>query len=125
MLPGHVKRVFAALFSFWFLLVVIEPEAVHSCPVHTPVSAAEQPAHSHHAHGANNGDTGKSSHASCSCPGDCAASAFGALPANAPALAASINTVRDDIPRISSSRVFGRVDLLLPFSIGPPASPIG
>ncbi|HKY96576.1 MAG TPA: hypothetical protein VJL35_01860 [Gemmatimonadaceae bacterium] len=124
MLPGYVKRVFAALFSFWFLLVVIEPEAVHSCPVHTAAAASES-AHSHHMHGASKGDTGKSSHATCSCPGDCAASAFGAIPVDAPVLTASINAASSETFRVSNGRVPDRVDLLLPFAIGPPASSIG
>jgi hypothetical protein len=124
MLTGHVKRVFAALFSFWFLLVVIEPEAVHSCPVHTLAAAASESAHTHHTHGANSG-TEKSSHGSCSCPGDCAASAFSAIPASTPALAASIHFQGSEIPRVSGGHVPARVGLLLPFAIGPPASSIG
>jgi hypothetical protein len=125
MMPGQVKRVFAALFSFWFLLVVIEPEAVHSCPVHTPAAASSQSAHSHHIHGAENGGTEKQSHASCSCPGDCAASAYGAIPADSPSLAAAIVVAGNRIPRAQRSSFPARADLLLPFAIGPPASSIG
>jgi hypothetical protein len=125
MLAEHLKRGFATLMGLWFLLVVIEPEAVHSCPVHTAASAS-QSAHGHHVHGTDNeGAQKKSSHAVCSCPGDCAASEFGALPSRPPNVEPLIiSSVKAPLPAADSLAV-ERADLLLPFAIGPPASSIG
>jgi len=119
----HVKRSFAAFLGIWFLLVMIEPEAIHSCPVH---SAGVSPGHaSHPAHNTSakgHHGSGEKSHAICSCPGDCTAGAPNALPSRAASL-------------VDSPTLFGSVqlplfqvaarsapDFLLPFAIGPPAA---
>jgi hypothetical protein len=117
-----VKRPLAAFLGLWFLLVMIEPESIHSCPVH---SASVGGAHAGHAghHGARAGDhkSHDKSKAVCSCPGDCTASAFNALPSVKAEIAfASAIDAASQQP-LAESVQLTHADFLLPFAIGPPA----
>jgi hypothetical protein len=127
-----VKRSFAAFLGIWFLLVMIGPEAVHSCPVHSSVSGGHA-GHSskapteHHmgsAHSADDAPAPKTSSAACSCPGDCAVTSLAALKAPtttvpAPPAVLRVRTFADD-----HSAVAPHPDLVLPFAIGPPANAV-
>jgi hypothetical protein len=117
----RMKRPLAAFLGLWFLLVMIEPEAVHSCPVHSATPASHLAHWSHHA--ATQDHHSKDASASkCSCPGDCAASSMSALPSAASTLASvALVEVSDRVPRAVSITLESR-DFFLPFAIGPPAT---
>ena len=117
-----VKRPLAAFLGMWFLLVMIEPESVHSCPVHSAALSAGHSAHAgHHAATQSHHQSHDKSKAACSCPGDCTASSIKALPSTAEHLAdASIQTAASAHAFAESIRVT-HPDFFLPFAIGPPA----
>ena len=119
---SRLKRLTAAFVSLWFLIVMIEPQAVHACPVHTPTPAASLDHSGHHMSGAGKQESSNSSHAICSCPGDCAASSMGALPASVARVEAVVVFQVESAPARASAILLERSDLLLPFAIGPPAS---
>lgn len=121
-----LKRPLAAFLGLWFLLVMIEPESVHSCPVHSAAMGAGHSAHSGHSghHGAT--QAGHQSHdkskAFCSCPGDCTSSVFKALPSAAQELADAAIIVAASRNPIADSIQLTRTAFLQPFAIGPPAA---
>ena len=117
----RLKRPIAAFVSLWFLLVMIEPEAVHSCPVHTAASPSASAGHSgHHAADAGQSETDKPSHAICSCPGDCNAPAPRALPQAIARLDAIVVLRSERALRTEDGKTLDRFYRLLPFAIGPP-----
>jgi len=119
----HAKRPFAAFLGIWFLLVMIEPEAIHSCPVHSAGVSSGHSSHSaHNAAAMGHHQSSHNSHAICSCPGDCTAGAANALPSRAASLAESQTIVASvALPRVESA-ARSAPDFLLPFAIGPPAA---
>jgi len=66
---ARFKRPLAALLSLWFLVVMIEPEAVHSCRVHGSASSPGAAHAGHHMAGAPHHESQKSAAAVCTCPG--------------------------------------------------------
>jgi hypothetical protein len=117
-----LKRPFTAFISLWFLLAMVEPEAVHSCSVHSGAAAGAHTGHAGHDMSAGHGQSSHdSSRATCSCPGDCAGTTAFALP-TAPARVsdAAIRVARESAFSLHS-RLSSRVEFLLPFAIGPPA----
>jgi len=121
----RIKRSFAAFLSIWFLLVMVEPEAVHSCPVHSGVASGAQAGHAGHhmAAGEDHHSPGKS-HSQCSCPGDCAGTTAFILPSSPARIGDASVRVADAATFVLRSHRQSRVEFLLPFAIGPPASAI-
>ena len=118
-----LKRPLAAFVGMWFLLVMIEPESVHSCPVHSAKIGAGQSGHAQH-HGATQSHHHSSdkSGATCSCPGDCTGSAFKALPSAASEIGTAATVITASHNPLADSFYPPRFDFLLPFAIGPPAA---
>jgi hypothetical protein len=117
-------RAFRLLLSVWFLVVLVEPEAVHSCAVHaSPVSAGED----HSAHGGSvhqTGDDGSYSSAVCSCPDDCAAgSAALQLSRIERHVAVAIVEAETTQPTTQVVSLAIPPPFLLPFANGPPSVP--
>ena len=118
-----VKRPLAAFLGIWFLLVMIEPESVHSCPVHSEKVGASHSGHAgHHAAAQSNHQSHNDSAAQCSCPGDCTNTTVKALPSVAQEIVASTILVATSGNRFTESIHLPTSDFLLPFAIGPPAS---
>jgi hypothetical protein len=118
---AQMKRPLAAFVGLWFLLVMIEPEAIHSCQVHGATGSATAAHGGHHMSGGEQHESQKTRDAVCSCPGDCAASSFSALPQSVPQVQSNLSYRADLRIRTETRRYFERADLLLPFAIGPPA----
>ena len=116
---ARVRRAFAAVLGVWFLLVMIEPEAVHSCAVHTPAAAAS---HGDHHSAAGHENDGDEKGAQCSCPGDCAAGAHQVLPGHREGVGATIISRASAQYARDGSCEPTHAEFLLPFAIGPPAS---
>ena len=117
---ARLRRSIAAFVSLWFLIVMIEPQAVHSCPVHTPAPAASGDHSQHHTAGTGDPDSSNATHGTCSCPGDCAASSVGSLPTTPARVEALVVFRIESAPGTAASVRLERFDLLLPFAIGPP-----
>ena len=118
---ARLKRPLAALVSIWFLVVMIEPEAVHSCRVHGSASSPGAAHAGHHMAGAGQHESQKTSAAVCTCPGDCAASSFSTIPRSLPHIEATVAFRTEPRIALEGRAHFERADLVLPFAIGPPA----
>ena len=125
-----LRRSFAAILSVWFLLVLVEPQAVHSCPVHDGSahgSHAAQPAQDHASHASHSGGQDSSAPVEathCSCPGDCAASSLGyAIVSAASAVEIDAASWNEPALRPAVARVASRAPVLLPVATGPPVLP--
>ena len=118
-----LRRPLAAFLGLWFLLVMIEPESVHSCPVHSAASSAHAAHSSHHA-ASQDHHSKDASGAQCSCPGDCAASSANALPSAGPILARLATVEFSDRAPRAVSYAPRAPEFFLPFAIGPPATVI-
>lgn len=118
-----LKRPFAAFLSLWILLVLVEPEALHSCPVHDATIGSHAGHGSHAMHHQHAPASSKSHHkAICSCSGDCSAPAAAALPANPPRVAlASFRIVKRALIHVAPAPR-APAHPLLPFAIGPPST---
>lgn len=116
-----LKRPLAAFVGMWFLLVMIEPESVHSCPVHSAKIGVGQSGHAHHGATQSHHHSNDKSGAICSCPGDCAGGGFKVLPSIAAELSTATTVVRSSPNPFAGSSFLTRFDFLLPFAIGPPA----
>ena len=120
-----MKRPFAAFLSLWFLLAMVEPEAVHSCPVHSGVAAGAHAGHSGHHMSAGNGHKSHDdSRAACTCPGDCAGTTAFVLPTAPARISDAVVRATRESAFSLHSRLSSRVEFLLPFAIGPPAPSI-
>ena len=118
-----VTRTFAAFIASWFLLVMIEPEAIHTCPVHAAASTGHAGHGSSHADGTQMPTAPAGAH--CSCPGDCAASALSNPIPSAPVWhVALIETPQRTAMTPTPLRPVQRVEFLIPFANGPPSVPI-
>ncbi|HEX6575897.1 MAG TPA: hypothetical protein VF042_13085 [Gemmatimonadaceae bacterium] len=121
MLTRYFKRPIAALLSIWFVLAMAAPEALHSCPVHASASgehSSHAMQHEHATHGSSSSDD--TSHAICSCPGDCASGAFGVVLPVTPSQPVALVSSHQPLFGLHVSELATRVDLLLPLAIGPP-----
>jgi hypothetical protein len=117
-----VKRPLAAFLGMWFLLVMIEPESVHSCPVHSATLSGGHPAHTaHHSAAQSHHQSPDKPAAACSCPGDCAASTFNAVPSTADNLVDTSSQFAEAAHVSVESIRVSQPDFFLPFAIGPPA----
>jgi hypothetical protein len=116
-------RAFATMLAAWFAIAVVEPAALHTCPMHGG------PAGAHAAHGAaehaqsaaDHGAPERSSSRQCTCLGDCVGVSGGALPAalprmHVPAAVATAGEIHAFGPELLPSPP----GLLLPFANGPP-----
>jgi hypothetical protein len=118
-----LRRPLAAFVGLWFLLVMIEPEAVHSCSVHGAKASVAAGHPGHHMSGGEQHESQKSREPVCSCPGDCTASSFNALPQSLAHIQSSVAFRAELRIPIETRPYVNRADLLLPFAIGPPAIP--
>ena len=143
-----LRRPFAALLAVWFALVMVEPAALHSCPVHAGHAAAGhgpaagEPAssvgmaggvHSAHMSGASVTESGRADdaavpghpgsphHADCTCPGACTASSGAiALPAAVLVRPLTITIVGVSPILTAAAPASARAPFILPFANGPP-----
>lgn len=82
-----IHRVLSALLLGWFTVVIGEPAALHSCPMHDAAAPAGM-ADAHQSHDAHAPSAPADHHGSCTCLGDCSAgSAVSGVPAPPVALA--------------------------------------
>jgi hypothetical protein len=116
-----MKRPLAAFLGIWFLLVMIEPDSIHSCPVHSAAAAGHSAHAGHHAAAPGHHKSSNTSAALCSCPGDCASSAFSALPSGSSALVEQRIVAVADGALLERRFRLEQPDFFLPFAIGPPA----
>jgi hypothetical protein len=108
-----VRRVASLLLGGWLAIFVIEPAALHSCPVHDGVAPASHAMH-HHSPAAP-------AHGGCTCPGACCPAAGARLektPTLVPARIIAIATPEVAPPRLVST---AGVQRTLPPAIGPPS----
>ena len=114
---SRVERVLAVLLAVWFVLVTIEPAALHTCAVHGGAHATAAAAEHHGGHDTA-GDPASANH--CSCLGDCAAAVTSALPARAltpwPASVAAVSS----LPPLAALFVPPAIHFARPFANGPP-----
>jgi hypothetical protein len=140
-----LRRPFAALLAVWFALVMVEPAALHSCPVHAghaaaghgPAAGEPAPsvgmaggAHSAHMSGASVTESGRADdagapgsphHADCTCPGACTASSGAiALPAAVLVRPLTITIVGVSPIPTTVAPASARAPFILPFANGPP-----
>jgi hypothetical protein len=126
-------RAFAALSALWLAVVLAEPAALHSCPMHDAAfHAAGHGATDHHAPAHRTSAEHRSrpdapAHPGgalhCTCHGDCSATGQGsALPAAVTvAPAASVRVVRATTT-VASAAAPRAAEHLLPFANGPPGA---
>jgi hypothetical protein len=121
-----VRRPIAAVIAVWFVLVMVEPVGIHSCPVHGGHASA--PGGAMHGAGASAHADHESApepapHAGCTCPGDCTAGVGTPVPSAVVAIR-DVPTSRAivDAPALVSHTP-SRAPFVLPFANGPPISP--
>ena len=129
MTRSWVERALAAVMAVWFVLVTIEPAALHSCPMHgghtaahaaaTAPAAAHAP--DHHAGHAVTPEAPPAAAQHCTCLGDCAGGALAVLPSRAhtpwPAAVAAVSS----LPPLEAGFTPPAAPFALPFGNGPPA----
>jgi len=131
---SSLRRPFAALIAVWFALIMVEPAALHSCPVHAAhASPSVSLADEHAGHGgamASHGNAADASqstghhddHAACTCPGRCTASTVGvALPGAVVGSTVALTIATIDEPVATATFTPVRAPFVLPFPNGPPA----
>jgi hypothetical protein len=118
------RRACSAFVAVWFALVVVEPVALHSCPMHGgqhDSSAAPATAgHEHHADASEHASTPDSANQYCTCPGDCSGASRLGLPAR-PAARWTPDILAAREP-VALAWAYSPVtaDFTLPFANGPP-----
>lgn len=123
----------SALLGLWFALVMVEPAALHSCPMHSQghahVAAGDPAAaHGEASHGTLDGAAVDRhpvpSHPGakvCTCLGDCSGSLAARLP-DAHVAVAALTRLTQVVPgRPQHEYVAAWVDFVLPFATAPPA----
>ncbi len=134
-----LHRPVSALIAVWFALVLVEPAALHSCPVHGDHGApaatlagathsSDGPADLEHAdhHATSAGDHAPDeSHSGCTCPDDCATAAAGMVVPDAHIIATAvvIPTTTAIVDPAVSRPAHVRIAFELPFANGPPVLP--
>ena|SRR5687768_12251281 len=127
---SRIERAFAALMLLWLTVFTVEPDALHSCPLHSRSPAAERDveATSHGAHGAapraqpGDAQNGQSSDQhQCVCIGQCRAG----VPLIAlPSATQIVPAVGDWLVRVELERdpsaIVAVAPFFLPFANGPP-----
>lgn len=126
MTRSWVERALAAVMAVWFVLVTIEPAALHSCPMHGGHTAAHAAATAaahvgdHHAGHAGTPEAPTAAQ-HCTCLGDCAGAALAVLPARAhtpwPAAVAAVSS----LPPLEAGFTPPAASFARPFANGPPA----
>ncbi len=124
-------RFLAALLGVWFTITMVEPVALHACPmhdghgVHGPL-AEPAPEAAHHAHhdqgdaGVNAPQPSPKTPAGCLCVGDCAGATpavTGVVPA---VVAVEVTAPAATLPPLPAHAPVTRGGLVLPFGNGPP-----
>ena len=123
-----LNRSLSAFLAIWFLLVMLGPEAVHSCPVHSSVSGAHSghgsgvsAEHNMAAHNVEHIPAPETLDKGCNCPGDCAATSLAALKAPTTTVPVPPAVLRVRTTAYVKSAAAPHPDFVLPFAIGPPA----
>ena len=127
---SRLARVLAAVWGVWLIVSLMEPAALHACPMHdTMHGGVSHAARSHdaasHAHGAEGpADTSSRSHHSvCTCIGACCAAVVDAL--RAPSTLIVAETIRQPVVVIESRLAAFRPSVpehVRPPSQGPPTA---
>jgi hypothetical protein len=122
--PRWLHRSVGTLIAIWFVLVMVEPAALHACPVHGDHEMATVVADADATHAAHETPAPpEHDHAACTCPGDCTASSVGSGIPSAPAVVADARSSRARvIVRGALLRELARAPFVLPFANGPPES---
>jgi hypothetical protein len=118
-------RAVAAMLAAWFAIAVIEPAALHVCPVHDGALGAHAVHHAagHVDHASGHGAPAPSSSRQCTCLGDCVGAAGAALPAVMPRLhVPAVVAAASGIHRTDAGFGPSAPGLLLPFANGPPSA---
>jgi hypothetical protein len=110
---SFVRRVASLLLGCWLAIFVVEPAALHSCPIHDGVAPASHMMH-HHA-------PATPGHGCCTCPGACCPAA-GARLERAPVVVPA-RIVAIAMPDVAAPPLvrLGCVQRILPPAIGPPS----
>ena len=119
-----------ALFAAWFPLIMAEPAALHSCPLHGHMQSVVSAAHDHDAAGAHHAHHGAASETStpsghgahCTCLGQCCAVSPVALHSARVMLGHVATTARSDSGLPDYHYVPVAAAHVLPFQNGPPAT---
>src|SRR5215212_1831299 len=128
MTRSWVERALAAVMAVWFVLVTIEPAALHSCPMHgahapahagaTATAPAHHAAHAPASDASSPGAPAAAQH--CTCLGDCAGVSLAVLPVAThtpwPAAVAAVSA----LPPLEAGFIPPAADFALPFANGPP-----
>jgi hypothetical protein len=140
-----LSRCFAALLGLWFTVLMVEPVALHACPMHSgghgahEVSAsAEAPlAHAEHHHDAiAHGEHGAPESlppvadvpvpddptAGCLCLGTCAGATPTVLASTTELRVAELSAAPRRVPPMPAYAPVSRGGLVLPFANGPPTA---
>ncbi|HEY2065632.1 MAG TPA: hypothetical protein VGG84_06705 [Gemmatimonadaceae bacterium] len=121
-----LARVLSAIWGAWLLVALMEPAALHTCPMHDMVHGGMSHAAATHAHDADDGpahSSSRSHHSVCTCIGSCCAAVVNAL--GAPPVLTVAETVRQPIVAIYSRLTAYRPsppEHARPPSQGPPVS---
>jgi len=126
MLRSRWSRLLAALLTLWLGVFLADPDALHACPVHSPVAAQAHGHAGHHDMGRDMGhDMGHDAHHAghaCSCPGPCCAAATTPLPAVSLELVLGAPVVVARPGRPEHEYVAAWVDFVLPYATAPPSA---
>jgi hypothetical protein len=119
------QRAFASLFAIWFTISLVEPAALHSCPVHGGGTVSATGGHGGGDHAGHDMPTAPtdapSDHAQCTCLGDCTVgSATTIVPASAFELLTAIIRPYRPVLATAGLRPVAHAPHTLPFSNGPP-----
>jgi hypothetical protein len=120
-------RTLAVVYALWFAVVLVEPAAIHTCPMHGALHAAmhdTMPA-AEHVHGGHDGAGSSQPRGRakpCTCIGACCAAVAAVIPSRTDVLIASTHLVpaRAVLSSTSSYRPLA-VEYARPPTIGPPA----
>jgi hypothetical protein len=136
-----IHRTFAALFALWFTVLTVEPERLHSCPMHGGGGAVASAGHvgGHMGHAAHELAMSHESSAhpsvaevghpvpeqhhahQCTCPDRCCCTAVHALAAFAEDVAPAAGLVTVPVALVEESPAVARPELVLPPSTAPPS----
>ena len=128
-----VSRLLSALLGLWFTLLMVEPVALHACPMHdgghaTPgvsTSAAltmGEAEHHHHPAPISEPPPPTEESAGCLCLGMCAGATGTVLPVAVAFRVAELAADRTVVPALPAHAPVSRGGLVLPFANGPPAA---
>lgn len=109
-----LRRAASLLLGFWLAVFILEPAALHACPIHDVATPASHASH-HPAH-----HTSPAGHGGCTCPGACCPSILAPIPLPAVFAAPRVVATAESLPDSSPIVRQFDVQLALPPAIGPP-----